>query len=173
MKKAQRAMNHPESAPGQGKRRRLLDRTFYVGLILKGITGVSELVAGTIFLFAGPSQIMVFVSAVTHHELSEDPQDFIARFLVSLAERLDVSATLFAAAYLLFHGIVKVVLVWAVLRNQLWAYPWLIGFLIAFIVYQIYELFISFSWGLIGLTVFDAFIVVLTWRAYQLHRRTA
>lgn len=85
MKKAQRAMNHPESAPEQGKRRRLLDRTFYVGLILKGITGVSELVAGTIFLFAGPSQIMVFVSAVTHHELSEDPQDFIARFLVSLA----------------------------------------------------------------------------------------
>ena len=88
----------------------MFDRTFYVGLILKGITGVSELVAGTIFLSAGPSQIMVFVSAVTHHELSEDPQDFIARFLVSLAERLDVSATLFAAAYLLFHGIVKVVL---------------------------------------------------------------
>lgn len=59
------------------------------------------------------------------------------------------------------------------LRNQLWAYPWLIRFLIAFIVYQIYELFISFSRGLIGLTVFDAFIVVLTWREYQLHRRTA
>ena len=51
-----------------------------------------------------------------------------------------------------------------------WIIRWQIGFLIAFILYQVYELIISFSWGLFALTVFDVFIVLLTWREYQLHR---
>lgn len=163
-------MNNSEATPAQGSHRRLLDRTFYVGLILKGLNGVLELVGGALLLFTEPSKITAFVSALTQHELSEDPQDFIARSLVKLSQQLDVSATLFAAIYLLIHGLVKVVLVWAVLRNRLWAYPWLIGFLIAFILYQVYELIIGFSWGLLALSVFDVFIVLLTWREYQLHR---
>lgn len=71
---------------------------------------------------------------------------------------------------MLIHGLVKVVLVWAVLKNRLWAYPWLIGFLIAFILYQAYELIVNFSWVLLALTVFDVVIILLTWREYQLHR---
>ncbi|WP_301540654.1 DUF2127 domain-containing protein [Glutamicibacter halophytocola] len=154
----------------QIRHRRLLDRTFYVGLILKGLNGLAELISGTALLFTGPAKIASWISVLTQHELSEDPQDFIARSLVNLSERLDVSATLFAAFYLLIHGLVKVVLVWAVLKNRLWAYPWLIGFLIAFILYQTYELIVNFSWVLLALTVFDVVIVLLTWREYQLHR---
>jgi uncharacterized membrane protein len=33
------------------------------------------------------------------------------------------------AVYLLAHGLVKVILVAALLKNQLWAYPWTIAFL--------------------------------------------
>ena len=36
---------------------------------------------------------------------------------------------LFGAVYLLTHGLVKVVLVVALLLNKLWAYPWMIGVL--------------------------------------------
>lgn len=61
-------------------------------------------------------------------------------------------------------------LLWAVLKNRLWAYPWLIGFLLAFILYQDYELIVNFSWVLLALTVFDVVIVLLTWREYQLRR---
>ena len=40
--------------------------------------------------------------------------------------------------------------------------------LIAFIIYQIYRITaVHFSWGLTALTIFDAALVWLTWREYQ------
>lgn len=148
----------------------LLDRTFFVGLILKGLDGVLELVGGVLLLIVTPAQIGAIVRLLTQHELAEDPHDFIANSLLNLVDGLNLSATLFGAAYLLLHGAVKVVLVWAVLRNHLWAYPWLIVFLGVFIAYQAYELIVAFSWGLLLLTAFDVFILVLTWREYGINR---
>jgi uncharacterized membrane protein len=63
--------------------------------------------------------------------------------------------------------VVKVVLVAALLKNQLWAYPWTIAFLGAFIVYQLYRLRLRPSVGLMALTIFDAVIVWLTYREYR------
>jgi uncharacterized membrane protein len=59
------------------------------------------------------------------------------------------------------HGIVKVVLVLALLRNKLWAYPW-IGVLLIYIGYQAYRIVLSPTLGLIALTGFDVVIVALT-----------
>lgn len=148
----------------------LLDRTFFVSLILKGLDGVLELVGGILLLVVTPAQIGAIARILTQHELSEDPHDLIANSLLHLTNSLNVSVTLFAAIYLLLHGAVKVVLVWAVLRDHLWAYPWLIAFLIVFIVYQGYQLVVAFSWGLLLLTLFDIFIVYLTSREYGIHR---
>ena len=74
---------------------------------------------------------------------------------------------LFGAVYLLSHGAVKVVLVAALLKNELWAYPWMIVFLGVFIVYQVYRLSLKPSVGLTALTVFDAVIAGLTYREYR------
>jgi uncharacterized membrane protein len=57
--------------------------------------------------------------ALTQHELSEDPHDFLAAHLLHAAGGLTGSALRFGAAYLLSHGLVKIVLVAAVLRNKL------------------------------------------------------
>jgi uncharacterized membrane protein len=65
---------------------------------------------------------------------------------------------------------VKVTLVIALLRNKLWAYPWMIAVLLAFIAYQVYLIVLGPSPGLVALTVFDVLIVVLTWREYQKQR---
>jgi len=59
------------------------------------------------------------------------------------------------------------VLVAALLRNQIWAYPWMIAFLLIFIFYQLYRLVLSLSIGLSALTIFDAAIVWLTWREWR------
>ncbi|SDO98156.1 Uncharacterized membrane protein [Arthrobacter sp. ok909] len=150
--------------------RTLLDKTFRVSLILKGLDGLLELVGGILLLLVSPAQIGAWVRLLTQHELSEDPHDLVATTLVHWAGTMTVSATLFGAIYLLLHGAVKVVLVWAVLRDKLWAYPWMIAFLMAFILYQSYELVVAFSWGLALLTAFDVFIVWLTWHEYRAHR---
>lgn len=83
---------------------------------------------------------------------------------------MTVSATLFGAVYLLLHGLVKVVLVRVVLRDKLWAYPSMIGFLLVFIAYQGYQLIVASNWGMVLLTAFDIFIAWLTWHEYGVHR---
>lgn len=147
-----------------------LDRTFFVSLILKGLDGAVELVGGFALLLVTPAQIAAAVRGLTRRELREDPHDVIANALIQYTITLGVATTIFGAVYLLVDGLVKVVLVVAVLRNKLWAYPVLIAFLVAFIGYQGYVLLGNFSVGLLLLTLFDIFIVVLTVREYRLHR---
>src|SRR5205807_8360202 len=120
--------------------------------------------------FVRPATLDHLARSLTHHELARDPHDFLARHVLHSAGQLTHGSTLFAAVYLLSHGIAKVVLVVALLRDQLWAYPATIALLGAFIVYQLYRLYYRLSIGLVLLTIFDAFVVWLTWREYQTKR---
>ena len=148
----------------------LLDRAFAVGIILKGLDGVLELVGGVLLLVVSPTTIDQLSRTLTQHELSEDPHDFLATHLLHAAGGLTGSSLEFGAAYLLLHGAVKVVLVGALLRDKLWAYPWLIAFLVVFIVYQVYRMTFAFSIGLLALTIFDLVVVWLTYREYGKQR---
>lgn len=148
----------------------LLDRSFTIAIVLKGLDGVLEVVGGLLLLAITPATIDRLVVALTQHELSEDRHDFLATHLLHSAGTLTSSALTFGAVYLLLHGAVKIVLVAALLRDKLWAYPWMIGFLIIFIVYQIYRMALAFSIGLLLLTIFDAVVVWLTYREYGRQR---
>lgn len=152
---------------------RSLDDTFKISVTLKGIDGALEIIGGTILLFVRPHTIQQWARTLTQHELSQDPHDFIARHILHSAGQLTHGSTAFAAIYLLSHGIAKLVLVVAVLRGELWAYPALIALLGAFIAYQLYRLYYHLTIGLTLLTIFDAFVVWLTWREYQAKRNRA
>jgi len=151
----------------------LLDRIFDVSLTLKGIDGLLELIGGIFFLFLSPDRLNAIVRFLTQHELSKDPHDVIATHIVSYAHTITGSVSLFLAVYLLSHGIVKIILVVAVLNEKLWAYPWLIAFLLIFIAYQVYQLVLKPSVGLVLLTLFDLFIVYLTVLEYRKHKAKA
>jgi uncharacterized membrane protein len=153
------------------KPRNWLDRAFEVGIVLKGLNGAAELVGGLLLLFVTPDRLHRFIRALTQGELSEDPHDLVATHLLHTANGLAGSAVLFGAIYLLAHGLVKVVLVAALLLNKMWAYPWMIGVLLAFIGYQLYRISLSPTAGLIALTAFDAVVLVLTLREYGQQRR--
>ena len=148
----------------------LLDRAFAVGIILKGLDGVLEVVGGFLLLVVSPATIDQVSRALTQHELSEDPHDFLATHLLHAAGSLTGSSLQFGAAYLLLHGVVKIVLVAALLKDKIWAYPWMLAFLLVFIVYQIYRMTFAFSIGLLGLTIFDVVVVWLTYREYGKQR---
>ncbi len=152
------------------RRKDLLDRTFEVAIILKGLDGLLEVFGGLLLLAITPATINRIIAALTEHELSEDPHDFIATHLLNTAHGLTKSAVLFGSLYLLAHGVVKIVLVVALLQNRLWAYPWMIVFLLIFIFYQAYRIALVPSVGLAALTVFDVFVVWLTYREYQRQR---
>ena len=142
-------------------------------MIAKGIDGALEIIGGSLLLFVSPATIQAVLRGMTQHELSEDPHDFIANHLLRSVQNLSHSTTLFAAIYLLAHGAAKVVLVIAVLRDRTWAYPAIIVLLLGFIGYQLYRLALDPGIGLTLLTLFDAFVVVLTWKEYNAKHRHA
>lgn len=150
-----------------------LDQAFLIGIVLKGLDGVLEVLGGLLLLIVTPAAINQLARFLTQHELSEDPHDFIANHVLHAAGTLTASTVRFGALYLASHGIVKVVLVAALLRNKLWAYPWMIAFLLLFAAYQIYRIALTFSIGLTALTVFDLAVAGLTYREYlkqRMHR---
>ncbi len=147
------------------------DKFFAIGIILKGLDGVLELLGGSLLLFIAPAKIHDIAVLITQPELSEDPNDFLSNHILRGASGLSDHVVLFTALYLLAHGLVKVVLVLALLMNKLWAYPWMIAVLVVFILYQLYQFTLTPSVGLVALTVFDILIVVLTGHEYGRHRR--
>jgi uncharacterized membrane protein len=146
------------------------DRVFSISLVLKGIDAVLEIVGGLVFVFVAPDDITSVVRWAISHDLAGDPHDWIARHILHATNGLSRSTSVFAAVYLLTHGIAKLALVVLVLRGKLWAYPWMIGLLLAFIVYQAYRFTTDPGAGLVILSVFDAFVAWLTWVEYRARR---
>jgi len=147
-----------------------IHQIFTISVLLKGAHAVIECVSGLALALVRPGAIQDFVSAITQHELIAKPNDFIARHLLHWAAGIDVSTQHFYAFYLFSHGIVKVFLVVGLLRRQLWAYPASLVVLALFIAYQLYRYTHTRGVGLIVLTVFDLFVMVLIWHEYRLLR---
>ena|SRR5690242_8587143 len=141
-------------------------RAFEVGVGLKGLDGVLEIIGGLLLLAISPTHLSALVRQLTLHELSEDPHDLVAGYLVSLSGGLTAEGQLFGAVYLLAHGITKLALVAALLRRRLWAYPTAIGIFGLFAAYQLYRYTFTHSWYLIVLTLLDAVVIWLTWLEY-------
>jgi uncharacterized membrane protein len=152
-------------------RTRILHRIFEIGIWIKGVDGVLEMIGGFLLLVVTNAAINRLVMALTQHELVEDPHDWIAAALRQAAAQLSSNTKLFGGVYLIAHGLAKLVLVAGLLRGKLWAYPAAIGFLCLFVAYQLYRISYRPSPALALLTLFDIVIVVLTWREYRLLKR--
>lgn len=140
---------------------------FLLALLVKATDGILEMIGGFLIFLIKPAFINKIVILLTQHELSEDPNDFIATNLVKLANSYSIKTEHFAVFYLLSHGLIKVWLVVSLLRNRLWAYPTAILFLAIFIAYQTYRFSYTHSIFLILLTIFDLFVVWLIWKEYK------
>jgi uncharacterized membrane protein len=73
----------------------------------------------------------------------------------------------YAALYLLVHGLSKIVLSICLLKNQRWAYPASMAALLAFVIFQSYQLCLGYSFGLALLTLYDTILMWLIWMEYQ------
>jgi uncharacterized membrane protein len=148
-----------------------IHQIFEISVLLKGAHALIECIGGLVLAFVSTNTIINLVNAFTREELIEDPNDFFAAHLLSLAHDFTVSTQHFYAFYLLSHGVIKVFLVVGLLRNKLWAYPVSLVVLALFIVYQLYRFSYTQGFGLIVLTVFDVVVMGLIWHEYRLVRR--
>jgi uncharacterized membrane protein len=149
------------------KWQKTLHRLFQIGIVLKGLDGLSETVGGMLFLFISGQALRRFTFLLTRPELLEDPDDLIANSLRHAFAHLSNGRKLFVGAYLLGHGIIKLLLVIGLLRDKLWVFPVAIVTLLGFIGYQVFRITSHFSLGLAALTVLDALIVALVWHEWR------
>lgn len=151
----------------ENRKEKILDYIFKISILGKGVDGILETIGGFLLLFINTNALNSFITRITQHELVEDPNDLIANWLIQTAASLPINIKIFGAIYLLSHGIIKIVIVASLLKNKLWAYPTAIIFFITFVAYQLYRLSYSYSTWLLLLTIFDVFIILLTWHEYH------
>lgn len=150
---------------------RNLHLAFRIGLIIKALDALAEIAAGIGAYFVTRRLLVSVVESIVRSELSEDPHDLVANYLLRSAQHFSISAQHFTSIYLLSHGAVKLWLVVGLLRSKLWYYPTAITVFTAFIAYQLYRFTFTHSIWLLLITVVDAAVIALSWHEYKYLRR--
>jgi uncharacterized membrane protein len=150
---------------------KLLDRTFHAGITLKGIGGLMEMTGGVLLWFVKPAAMSATVQFLFLQDLSRNPDGFFTSHVLRESSKFANLDPTFASMYLLSHGITKVILVVCLWLNKLWAYPLTIFVFAGFCVYQVHRYTRTHSISLILLTIFDLFLIYLTWREYLQEKR--
>ncbi len=146
---------------------------FKASVALKGVNALVEALVGIVLYFVSTDAIVAWAKSLTLHELTVNPNDFVASHLLALAENFAMNSKQFYSFYLFSHGLIKVLLVAGLLRNKMWAYPASLAVLGLFVVYQMYRFSYTLSFGLLALSVFDAFVMLLIWHEYRVVRGRA
>ena len=153
------------------KQEQYLHRFFEITLVLKAVFAGGEMLAALGAFLASPRFVSWLAGAITQAELTEDPRDFVANYVVHWAQNLSVSTQRFMALYLLSHGAIKLWLIVGLLRERLWYYPVALTVFGLFVIYQVYRFSFTHSFWLMLITGVDVVVIGLTWHEYKFLRR--
>lgn len=141
-----------------------------LGIIIKGIDGFLELAAG-VLLWVSPSLVHTLLMGI-HNEFAEGSthhiKQYIAQYVGHLDTQLAAAGLTFLIIFLISHGVVKLALVYALLKKIVQAYPIALVILGLFLVYQVYAFIREPSIGMALFSILDAVIIGLVWREYRL-----
>jgi uncharacterized membrane protein len=143
------------------------DRLLRAALVLKGLDGGVELLAGVALALVGPRELGELTRRVVAHHLLGSPRGALAERFTAGEAALGGSDRTFAVAYLTLHGLVKLGLVVALLRELRPAYPVAIGVLVVFVGYEAYRAARTGSSALWAAAALDLAITVLVVREYR------
>lgn len=150
------------------------DRLYMVTVAVKGFDGLVELVAGLILLI-GPGELHKLLSFLTG-EARESSHQFmhqLAEYIAHVDTDVTRGGLTVVILFLVIHGVVKLSLVYALLRRILWAYPYALGVLVLFLVYQLYVCIVQPSVSMILFALLDAIIVWVVWGEWRKLAREA
>jgi len=157
----------------QGRLSRVTNSQWYEGayklsVAIKGFDGLVEFVTGILLLVA-PSLLHAVLSALSHEALEQTGRTmhYIAENIAHVDVDLAKGGVLVVALFLLSHGIVKLVMVYCLLKEILWAYPYALAVLFGFLVYQVYVFVVHPSAGMGVFCLLDAIIIWLVWGEWR------
>ena len=138
-----------------------LDDIFEIGIFIKLINGILELIGGMILLFIQPASISKVIGFFANNELIEDPKDVIANYFMHLSQTISVRMQVFAGIYLIIHAIINIGLFTLLWQKKKWAFPLAGSILTILIAYQVYLITQTYSMILIVFTLVDVVILAL------------
>ncbi len=144
---------------------------FKATVIIKGLIAIGEVALGFLFAFLSYDVLFRFAAALTGDELMEHPQDLLWGIVATAFRSFTSTPRSVWAFIFLSHGVVKLILIAALLYNKEWAFPWSATIFTGFIAYQIWQMVFTPSWALAFITVLDAIVVILILHEYRLHKR--
>lgn len=137
---------------------------FLVSVLLKGAISLAEVIVGVAVFFIPPTIIVSTALTV----LAYVPVASLQSTLMVEVAKYTSGAVTFVALYLLSRGLIKVGLIWALLRNKLWAYPSSLLVLALFMVYQIYQIMTDHSLIVVAITLFDLVVMFFIYREWKI-----
>ena len=157
------------------RRRARFDRAYSLVVLVKGIDGALELLAGlTIFVTPSFAEKVLRALATEVSEGSGTISTLTATYLGRMAAGL-TSPSPAVVAFLVLHGVVKLATVYFLLRRMIRAYPWALTALIALAAVQAVAALTESSFGawlLVGLDVVVVALVLVEYRRMR-HGETA
>jgi uncharacterized membrane protein len=143
------------------------DRLLRAALFLKGLDGAVELLAGLALLAVGARPLDAVTRRAVEHHLLGSPHGALAERFATGEAALSGGDRTFAIVYLTLHGLVKIGLVVALLREVLPAYPVAGGVLGVFCACEVYRAVDRGSWSMWAAAALDLALIVLLLREYR------
>jgi uncharacterized membrane protein len=150
---------------------RWLHWIFEASLVIKGLLAFGEVLGGLGLLLTPNLTILRFVGWLTRHQLTQNPGEDMAVWAKHLADSFPIELQHFYAIYMLLHGSLKFTMVLMLGWRIVWAYPLAMLVLAGFVIYQLTEFHLHGGIVLLILTTFDAIMIVLVWREFQILRQ--
>lgn len=157
-----------------GAPRSTFERVYSVVVAIKGFDGLVESVAGLILLVAPRLTGSVLESLAAELAEGTSPlRDAAARSIASAGGGL-VTGAAPLALFLLVHGVVKLLTVYALLRRAIRWYPWALAALCVLFLVQLVDLITAPAIGGWVLVVLDVVVITLVaWEYERLRRERA
>ncbi|MBU4480426.1 DUF2127 domain-containing protein [Patescibacteria group bacterium] len=145
----------------------IYDLFFRFGMMWRIFYGFLRLALGfTLFLFIGTPLSDIFYKIMSY-EIVEDPNDFLIQIANPVLHHFSFSVTYFLALYLIFWGVIDILLSINLLKHKLWAFPVSIYLIGIFILYKIYRFSHTLSSVLMFIIIIDLIIIWLINREYK------
>lgn len=144
------------------------EAVYKVGVAIKGFDGLVELIVG-VSLLISPSLVHTILSAIAGEASQHNARvfHFIAQNVARIDTDLGRSGLTFLIIFLIGHGVVKLALVYCLLKEIVRAYPVALAILVVFLIYQAGVLILQPSIGVALFTLLDIIIIWLVWGEYQ------
>jgi len=146
-------------------------RLYRTGILLKGLNGAMELIGGILLAVIPQSGFTKAVLFLTQHDVGSGSKDWAFRELGHALSRLSGESG-FAIFYLLSHGVLKLLLAIALLREARWAYPVALVTFGTLAGYEVYRFLARPGVMMAVIIAIDLGVIALIWSHWSAEKRT-